>query len=200
MLICGIDEAGRGPLAGPVVAAAVIFEDDFIIEKVNDSKVLSEQERDKLFYRILDKCLAYGIGIVNNEEIDRINILQATMKAMSESINKLNKAPDIYLIDGNYFKLKNNYQEKINYRTVIKGDSSVFQISCASIVAKVTRDNIMKGYHLKYPEYEFHKHKGYATSEHYSRIMKFGISDIHRRSFLKNFPVNRKNENYEMHI
>ena len=200
MLICGIDEAGRGPLAGPVVAAAVIFEDDFVIDNVNDSKVLSENERDRLFYRILDKCLDYGIGIVNNDEIDRINILQATMKAMSDAISNLNKTPDIYLIDGNYFKLKNNEQERLNYRTIIKGDSSVFQISCASIIAKVTRDNIMKGYHLKYPEYGFHRHKGYATSEHYSGILKFGISEIHRKSFLKNFPVNQNNENYEMHL
>lgn len=200
MLICGIDEAGRGPLAGPVVAAAVIFEEDFVIENVKDSKVLTEFEREILFHRILDKCLDFSTGIINNDEIDRINILQATMKAMSDSINKLRIKPDIFLIDGNYFKLKDNEHEKLNFQTIVKGDSSEFQISCASIIAKVTRDNIMKGYHLKYPEYNFHKHKGYATSEHYSMISRFGISEIHRKSFLKNFIVKTEDKKYEMHL
>lgn len=200
MIVCGIDEVGRGPLAGPVVAAAVVFEKDFYMEKVKDSKALNEHEREELYYRIIDKCEDFSIGIVESADIDKYNILQSTMIAMRESIMKLKIQPDLYLIDGNYFKLKNNEQDKYNFRTIVKGDSTVFQISCASIIAKVIRDNIMKGFHLRYPEYDFHKHKGYATSLHYSRILKYGISAIHRKSFLKNLLIDQKNLFHELHI
>lgn len=185
MLICGIDEAGRGPLAGPVVAAAVVFEKGFTIENVNDSKVLKESEREKLYFRIIDNCVEYKIIEIDNSEIDRINILQATMKAMFLTLKDLQNKPDKFLIDGNYFKLPGNKQSELNYETVVHGDAKIFEISCASILSKVTRDNIMRGYHIRFPEYNFQKHKGYATPEHYRNIEKFGITDIHRKSFLK---------------
>jgi ribonuclease HII len=184
MLICGIDEAGRGPLAGPVVAAAVVFEQGFCIEGVNDSKQLKEYERERLFYRIIDNCIDYKIKEIKSGEIDEINILKATMKSMHETIINLNAKPDLFLIDGNYFRLPGEYQNKMNYKTVVKGDSKHFEIACASVLAKVTRDNIMRGYHIRFPEYNFNKHKGYATTEHYENIKKYGICEIHRKSFL----------------
>lgn len=187
MLICGIDEAGRGPLAGPVVAAAVIFEDGFKIDKVNDSKVLNEYERDSLYVRITDKCLEYSIIDISHSEIDEINILKATMKAMYLSVLALKIKPDKYIIDGNYFRLPDNFQNEMNYETVIDGDAKIFEISAASILAKVTRDNMMKGYHLRYPDYDFHRHKGYSTSAHDQKIRQFGLCDIHRKSFCKKY-------------
>ena len=187
MLICGIDEAGRGPLAGPVVAAAVIFEDGFKIQNVNDSKLLSEFERESLFVKIIDSCVEYKIIEIDNTEIDEINILKATMKAMMNSLNSLRIQPDKYLIDGNYFKLPDDRQNELNYETVTKGDATVFEISAASILAKVTRDNIMRGYHLRYPDYDFYKHKGYCTPGHIEKIKENGLCKIHRRSFCKNF-------------
>lgn len=185
MLICGIDEAGRGPLAGPVVAAAVVFEKGFIIDGVNDSKVLKESERERLFYRITDNCLDYRISVIDNNEIDNTNILIATMKAMHMSIAHLSLRPDKYFIDGNYFKLPDNYERDLDFETVIDGDAKVFEISCASVLAKVTRDNLMRGYHIRYPEYNFYRHKGYATKEHYEMIKLHGLCEIHRKSFLK---------------
>lgn len=187
MLICGIDEAGRGPLAGPVVAAVVVFEEGFSIKNVKDSKVLFEHERECLFHKIVDKCIEYKIIEIDHCQIDEINILQATMKAMYSAVVHLSVKPDRFLIDGNYFRLPENYQLSMNYETIIDGDTKVFEISCASILAKVTRDNIMRGYHLRYPEYNFHKHKGYATPEHYSKIKLNGACEIHRKSFLKKF-------------
>jgi len=198
MLICGIDEAGRGPLAGPVVAAAVVFEDNFFIERARDSKVLDEYERESLFSVIANACVEYSISEISNSVIDEINILQATMLAMQESITKLTVKPDLYLIDGNYFRLKNNEHNNLNFKTIIKGDASDSRISCASILAKVTRDNIMKGYHLRFPEYEFHKHKGYATNSHYDKIKSFGMCDIHRKSFLRK--LSNTKENYELYL
>ncbi len=183
MLICGIDEAGRGPLAGPVVASAVIFEEGFKIKNVNDSKALSESERERLYFKITDQCIEYHIVEIDHIEIDEINILRATMKAMFYALKKLKVKPDKFLIDGNYFKLPNNHQNKLNYETIIEGDAKIFQISCASILAKVTRDNIMRGYHIRYPEYNFHKHKGYSTPEHFQKIKENGLCEIHRRSF-----------------
>lgn len=183
MLICGIDEAGRGPLAGPVVAAAVVFESGFRIKKVNDSKMLTESERECLFPIIVDKCLEYKVIEIEHEEIDEINILRATMKAMSHALQGLKIKPDKYLIDGNYFRLPDNLQVKLDYETVVDGDAKIFEISCASILAKVTRDNIMRGYHLRYPEYNFYKHKGYSTPEHFQKIRDHGLCDIHRKSF-----------------
>lgn len=193
MLICGIDEAGRGPLAGPVVAAAVVFESGFLIRNVNDSKQLSEFQRESLFHRIADKCIDYQIVEINHEEIDAINILRGTMKAMCMAIQKLNVVPDKFVIDGNYFRLPDNYQLNLNYETIIDGDAKIFQISCASILAKVTRDNIMRGYHLRYPEYNFYKHKGYSTPEHFQKIREHGLCEIHRKSF-----CNKNYLNYEL--
>ena len=190
MLICGIDEAGRGPLAGPVVAAAVVFEKGFRIENVKDSKVLSESEREKLFFKIIDNCIEYCITEIDNNVIDRINILQATMKAMHDSMICLKNKPDKYFIDGNYFKFPENKHLEYDYETVIHGDAKIFEISCASVLAKVTRDNIMKGYHIRYPDYNFKNHKGYATPEHYRNIKSFGLTKIHRKSFLKNVLTN----------
>ncbi len=200
MLICGIDEAGRGPLAGPVVAAAVIFEEGFIIDKVNDSKLLKDYERENLFIRITDKCLEYSVIEISHSEIDQINILKATMKAMLQAILKLKHKPDKFLIDGNYFRLADNYQNEINYGTVIDGDAKIFEISAASILAKVTRDNIMRGYHLRYPDYEFHRHKGYSTAAHIQKIRQAGLCDIHRRSFCKKFTVNTDKYENGMYI
>lgn len=187
MLICGIDEAGRGPLAGPVVAAAVIFEDGFKIKNVNDSKLLSEFERENQFVKIVDKCLEYRIIEIDNTVIDEINILKATMQAMCSALQGLRIKPDKYLIDGNYFKLPDNYQTELDYETIIEGDSKVFEISAASILAKVTRDNIMRGYHLRFPEYDFYRHKGYATPGHNQKIKQYGLCGIHRRSFCRKY-------------
>lgn len=187
MLICGIDEAGRGPLAGPVVAAAVVFEDNFVIEGVKDSKVLTEFQRENFYLKISETCLEYKVIEIDNKEIDNLNILQATMKAMYLALTSLKMKPDKYLIDGNYFKLPGNHQKDLNYETIVKGDSKVFAISSASVLAKVTRDNIMKRNHLKYPEYEFARHKGYATKLHDERIRQFGLSEIHRKSFCRKY-------------
>lgn len=186
MLICGIDEAGRGPLAGPVVAAAVIIESCLNLNGVRDSKKMTERQRENLFEPIIENCLDYSIQSVDNAYIDNYNILKAVMLAMENCINNLKVKPDIYLIDGNYFKLINNNQNKINFETVVKGDDSVFQISCASVLAKVTRDRIMVKYDKKYPQYGFKQNKGYGTSMHIDSIKKYGLCEIHRKSFLKN--------------
>lgn len=185
MLVCGIDEAGRGPLAGPVVAAAVVFEQGYFIKNVKDSKVLTEFQRECLYHKIVDRCIECHVIEIGHIEIDEINILQATMKAMCFALKKLQIKPDRFLIDGNYFKLPDNYHLELNYEAIIDGDVSVFEISCASILAKVTRDNIMRGYHLRYPEYNFYKHKGYSTPEHFEKIKEHGLCEIHRKSFCK---------------
>ncbi|MCB0725444.1 MAG: ribonuclease HII [Ignavibacteriae bacterium] len=185
MLICGIDEAGRGPLAGPVVASAVILDKGCFIEGVADSKLLTEEEREDLFGQILDKCVSYSVSIVGNSVIDEINILRATMKAMEESLDRLSKKPDKIYIDGNYFRLDNEREKTFNYETVVKGDSKIFAISCASIIAKVTRDRIMKDLHEVHPLYNFSSHKGYATKEHIENIREHGLCEIHRASFCR---------------
>lgn len=181
LYIGGIDEAGRGPLAGPVVASVVVFKKDTKIEGVNDSKKLSEAKRDELFEVIKREALDYGIGIVNNEEIDEFNILNATYMAMKKAINCLKQAPDYLLVDAATIP-----GIDIAQNPIVKGDSKSISIAAASILAKVTRDSIMYQYDRIYPEYGFKSHKGYGTKEHYEAIEKHGITPIHRKSFLKN--------------
>jgi ribonuclease HII len=186
MLICGIDEAGRGPLAGPVVVSAVIFEEGFSIPGIKDSKILSEFNRESYFHKITGSCLEYRVSIIDHIKIDEINILQATMLGVYECIKGLKLKPDIYLMDGNYFRLPGNFHNELNYKTIIDGDKKIFGISCASILAKVTRDNIMRGYHLRFPGYNFYKHKGYCTPEHIKLIKDLGLCEIHRKTFCEN--------------
>lgn len=180
-LIAGIDEAGRGPLAGPVVASAVVFQPDTVIEGINDSKKLSETMREKLFAEITSKALAYGIGIIENEEIDEINILQASLKAMSIAVNKLAHKPNLLLIDGNKV-----FHSGIEARAIVKGDSKSFSIAAASILAKVTRDRIMKERAANHPQYKWDKNKGYPTAEHITAIKRHGCCKYHRKTFLSN--------------
>ena len=179
-LICGVDEAGRGPLAGPVCAAAVILPPNIDIPGLNDSKKLSDKKRRELYPIILEKAVAYGIGFADHEEIDSINILQATFLAMERAISQLSVKPEIALIDGNREK-----DFGIDVRTVIHGDSLSASIAAASILAKVTRDNVMLEMAEKYPEYGFEIHKGYGTKAHYAALEKAGPSPIHRMTFLK---------------
>jgi ribonuclease HII len=176
--IAGVDEAGRGPLAGPVVAAAVVFPREVYIEGVKDSKKLTEKKRLELFDKIQSKALSVGIGIIGHQVIDEINILNATFKAMHYAIGKLIPQPDHLLIDGPYFAELNIPAEKI-----VAGDMKSFTIAAASIIAKVTRDKIMADYDLQYPNYGFAKHKGYGTAKHIEAVRKFGLSNIHRKSF-----------------
>ncbi len=178
--VCGVDEAGRGPLAGPVCAAAVILPLDCEIEGLNDSKKLSEKKRDALYDIIKEKAVAYSIAMVDEKTIDEINILQATFKAMREAINGLPVKPDLALIDGNQ-----KPQSGIEERTVVKGDAKSMSIAAASILAKVTRDRFMLELDEKYPEYQFKKHKGYGTKLHYEALEKYGVSPVHRVTFLK---------------
>lgn len=179
--IGGIDEAGRGPLAGPVVAAVVVFKPGTKIEGINDSKKLSEAKRDELFDIIKEQALDYGIGIVQKEEIDEYNILNATYMAMKKAINCLKKTPDYLLVDAAHVPDVN-----IDQKSIIKGDSKSISIAAASILAKVTRDSLMYEYDKMYPEYGFASHKGYGTDQHYKAIREHGITPIHRKSFLKN--------------
>lgn len=179
-VVCGIDEAGRGPLAGPVYAAAVIFPKGHIVEGVNDSKKISEKKRDLLFDKIIDECVCYSIGTASEQEIDEINILQATFLAMRRAVAGLEIKPDIALIDGN-----KKPGLDIAEQTIVKGDSKSANIAAASIIAKVSRDRYMLEMAEKYPEYQFEKHKGYGTKLHYEMLEKYGISPIHRKTFLK---------------
>jgi ribonuclease HII/Holliday junction resolvase-like predicted endonuclease len=177
-IIVGIDEAGRGPLAGPVVASAVILPPNCEIEGVNDSKKLSEKKRERLFDEIYTHALKIGVGIVHEREIDEFNILGATVKAMKMAVAQLNSKLDILLVDGPHLKLIN-----YNYKNIIKGDEKSLSIASASIIAKVTRDRIMKNYDLVYPEYHFAKNKGYGTKAHMKAIFDFKSTPIHRKSF-----------------
>lgn len=179
-VICGIDEAGRGPLAGPVYAAAVILPKGHIVEGVNDSKKISEKKRDLLFDKIIDECVCYSIGIASEQEIDEINILQATFLAMRRAVEGLEIKPDIALVDGN-----KKPGLDIAEQTIVKGDSKSANVAAASIIAKVSRDRYMLEMAEKYPEYQFEKHKGYGTKLHYEMLEKYGISPIHRKTFLK---------------
>lgn len=181
-LVCGVDEAGRGPLAGPVCAAAVILPENAVIEGLNDSKKLSEKKREALYDVIKEKAIAFCVAYGTLEEIETLNILQATFLAMNRAIDGLAVKPDFALIDGN--RVPNDI--KIPCETVVKGDGKSMSVAAASVLAKVTRDRLMLEYDKKYPEYDFKKHKGYGTKEHTELIKKYGPCEIHRMSFLKN--------------
>jgi len=176
--IAGVDEAGRGPLAGPVVAAAVIFEPEVLIDGVIDSKKLSEKKRETLFHQIYERALSVGIGIVSHEVIDRINILQASLLAMNKALDNLHIKPEQLLVDGNFF-----CHEHYPVENIIKGDTLSHSIASASIVAKVTRDALMREWHEQFPQYGFAQHKGYGTKAHIEAIRTYGYSPIHRKSF-----------------
>ena len=172
--ICGIDEAGRGPLAGPVVVASVIMPADSMI---------SEKKREMLYDQILEEAISYGVGIIGQDEIDEINILNATKKGLTMSLQELTVKPDLILVDA----LNHIDTMGIPYESIIKGDAKCYSIAAASIIAKVTRDRIMKEWDAIYPEYGFEKHKGYGTAAHIQAIKEYGLSPIHRKSFTKNF-------------
>ena len=178
--VCGVDEAGRGPLAGPVVAAACILPDGFVIEGLNDSKKLSEKKREKLFDIIIDNALDYSIASASVEEIEEINILNAAMLAMKRAIDGLTIKPDLALIDGNTSR-----GFTVKTETVVGGDATSPSIAAASILAKVTRDRMCYEFDKEYPEYGFAKHKGYGTKVHIEAIKAYGVTPIHRPSFLK---------------
>lgn len=180
-VVCGIDEAGRGPLAGDVYAAAVVFDDDTVIDGINDSKKLSEKKREKLFDEIILKAKAYCIATASVQEIEQMNILNAAMLAMTRAYEGLGLDVDIALIDGNKTPSLSCRSE-----AVVKGDATSQSIAAASILAKVARDRYMLELDEKYPEYQFSKHKGYGTKLHYEMLKKYGISEVHRPSFLKN--------------
>ena len=191
--ICGIDEAGRGPLAGPVVVASVIMPQDSMIEGVNDSKKVSEKKRDVLYEKIIEEAVAYGVGIIDQNEIDKVNILNATKEGLTTSIQELERdlkeknrgfdKPEIILVDA----LTKIDTDGISYRSIIKGDAKSYAIAAASIIAKVTRDRIMRQWDEVYPEYGFEKHKGYGTAVHIQAIKEHGICPLHRKTFVKNF-------------
>ncbi len=182
-LVCGIDEAGRGPLAGPVYAAAVILPLGLEIEGLNDSKKISEKKREQLYDVICEKAVDYSIGIATEQEIDEINILNATFLAMHRAVEGLKTKPDYALIDGNQYPKIPFVAEE----TVVKGDAKSMSIAAASILAKVSRDRFMLHKAKEYPEYQFEKHKGYGTKLHYEMLKEFGPSPIHRMTFLKKF-------------
>lgn len=179
-VICGVDEAGRGPLAGDVYAAAVIFDDDVYIEGLNDSKKLSEKKRELLYDEIISKAKAYCVAVATVEEIETVNILQATFLAMKRAVDGLGIIPELALIDGNRMPALD-----CPMQTVVKGDGLSASIAAASILAKVSRDRYMAGIAEMYPEYCFEKHKGYGTKLHNELILKYGPSPVHRMSFLK---------------
>ena len=190
--IAGIDEAGRGPLAGPVVVACVVMPRDSMIEGVNDSKKVSEKKREKLYEQITEEALGLGVGIISQEEIDRINILNATKEGLTAAIKEMEKdlqekqrgfeKPEIILVDA----LTKIDTDHIPYKSIIKGDAKSYSIAAASIVAKVTRDRIMRAWDEVYPMYGFEKHKGYGTAAHIAAIKEYGLCPLHRRSFVKN--------------
>ena len=183
-IICGVDEAGRGPLAGPVCAAAVILPKHLQIPGLTDSKKLSDKKRRELFPLIQEQAIAYGIGLASETEIDEINILQATFLAMSRALAQLSVKPDLALIDGNRDH-GSRYTIVTTHETVVKGDSLSFSIAAASILAKVSRDRYMEQLAEEYPQYRFDQHKGYGTKLHYELIAQYGIQPFYRRSFLK---------------
>ena len=181
--ICGIDEAGRGPLAGPVVVASVIMPENSMIEGVNDSKKVSEKKREKLYDLILEEAISYGVGIIGQDEIDEINILNATKKGLTISLKELTQKPDLIIVDA----LTHIDTLGTPYESIIKGDAKCYSISAASIIAKVTRDRIMREWDKIYPQYGFAQHKGYGTSAHINAIKEYGPCILHRKTFIKNF-------------
>ena len=181
--ICGIDEAGRGPLAGPVVVASVIMPRDSMIEGVNDSKKVSEKKREEIYQKIVEEAISYGVGIIDQDKIDEINILNATKLGLTTSIKELKVKPNIILVDA----LRGIDTLGIPYESIIKGDAKTYSIAAASIIAKVTRDRIMRQWDEIYPMYVFEKHKGYGTAAHIQAIKEYGLCPIHRKSFTKNF-------------
>lgn len=186
-LICGIDEAGRGPLAGPVVVGAVIMKPDSKLEWVNDSKKVTEKRREILYDKITEEAIAWGVGIVSEKDIDELNILNATKKglhiAIEQIIEKLGKKPDIVIVDA----LREIDTYGVPYQSIIKGDATCYSISCASIIAKVTRDRIMRQWNEVYPMYDFEKNKGYGTAKHINALKEYGPCTIHRKSFITHF-------------
>lgn len=181
--IAGIDEAGRGPLAGPVVVAAVVLPKDSFIEGINDSKKISEKKREKIYEQIISEAISYGVGIVDQKTIDEINILNATKLGLKIAIEQMKKKPDLILVDA----LNNMDTCGIPYKSVIKGDAKHYSIAAASIIAKVTRDRIMQEWDEIYPVYGFSKHKGYGTAAHIAAIKENGPCILHRKTFIKNF-------------
>lgn len=182
-LVCGVDEAGRGPLAGPVFASAVILPKGYIVEGANDSKKLCEKKREILFDKIKEEAIYYSIAKIDEKTIDKVNILNATFMAMNEAVNTLGVSPDYVMIDGNKVPKGMKYPAK----AIVKGDANSISIACASILAKVSRDRYMLKMAEKYPQYQFEKHKGYGTKLHYQMLDEYGASDIHRQSFLKSW-------------
>ena len=180
--ICGIDEAGRGPLAGPVVVAGVIMPKDSMIEGVNDSKKVSEKKREKLYEIILAEAISYSVAIVGQDVIDDINILNATKQGVTKVVKELDVTPNLILVDA----LTNIDTKGIPYDSIIKGDATCYNIAAASIIAKVTRDRIMRQWDEVYPMYGFAQHKGYGTAVHIAAIKEYGLCPLHRRSFVKN--------------
>ena len=181
--ICGIDEAGRGPLAGPVVIAGVIMPEESMIEGVNDSKKVSEKKREKLYDIILEEAISYSVAIIGQDVIDKINILNATKQGVTKVVEELDVKPDLILVDA----LTHIDTKGIPYDSIIKGDAKCYNIAAASIIAKVTRDRIMRQWDEIYPQYGFINHKGYGTAKHIEALKEYGPCPIHRKSFIKNF-------------
>ena len=181
--ICGIDEAGRGPLAGPVVVAGVIMPQNSMIEGINDSKKVSEKKREKLYALIIEEAISYSVAIIGQDVIDDINILNATKSGVTKVVDELEVKPDLIIVDA----LTHINTRGIPYESIIKGDAKCYNIAAASILAKVTRDRIMREWDEVYPQYGFISHKGYGTAKHIAAIKEYGLCPIHRKTFTKNF-------------
>ena len=192
--LAGVDEAGRGPLAGPVVVAAVIFEKDIFIKGVNDSKKLTENQREDLYDKIISKALTYSVSVIDHDIIDEVNILNATLLGMQKAVDGLTIKPDLILVDGNKV-----FKSDVTVIPIIKGDSKSFSIAAASILAKVTRDRLMKNLSEKYPDYLWEQNKGYPTKQHREIIKKLGPSPLHRKTFLKNILSEQQIFEFEYH-
>lgn len=181
--ICGIDEAGRGPLAGPVVVAGVIMPQDSMIEGVNDSKKISEKKRELLYDKIIDEAVSYSVAIIDQNTIDEINIVQATKKGVTDVVKGLDIRPDLIIIDA----LTHIDTDGVPYESIIKGDAKCYSIGAASIIAKVTRDRIMREWDTVYPQYGFAQHKGYGTAKHIAALKEYGPCPLHRKTFITHF-------------